>query len=71
MKAICSQLQKIQLTDEPVIPLWYNGVWSQVTSAVWTNWPGEKTYQVLPATWNGYWQMGAIYIVTNITPAKK
>jgi len=71
MKAICSQLQKIQLTDEPVIPLWYNGVWSQVTSSVWTNWPGEKTYQVLPATWNGYWQMGAIYIVTNITPAKK
>jgi len=71
MAAITSQLQKIQLTDEPVIPLWYNGVWSQVTSAVWTNWPGEKTYQVLPATWNGYWQMGAIYIVTNITPAKK
>jgi peptide/nickel transport system substrate-binding protein len=66
MQSICSQLQKIQLTDEPVIPLWYNGVWSQVTSQHWTNWPSEKTYQVLPATWNGYWQMGAIYILTNI-----
>jgi peptide/nickel transport system substrate-binding protein len=71
MKSICSQLQKIQLTDEPVIPLWYNGVWSQVTSQHWTNWPSEKTYQVLPATWNGYWQMGAIYILTNIQSASQ
>jgi peptide/nickel transport system substrate-binding protein len=71
MKSICSQLQKIQLTDVPVIPLWYNGVWSQVTSQTWTNWPSESTYQVMPATWNGYWQMGAIDIVTKITPAKK
>ncbi len=66
MKTICSQLQKIQLTDVPIIPLWYNGEWSQVSNTVWTNWPGEKTYQVQPATWNGYWQMGAIYMLTNI-----
>jgi len=71
MKTICSQLQKIQLTDEPVIPLWYNGVWSQVTSQYWTNWPSPTTYQVLPATWNGYWQMGAINILTNIQPVTK
>jgi peptide/nickel transport system substrate-binding protein len=71
MQSICSQLQKIQLTDEPVIPLWYNGVWSQVTSQYWTNWPSEKTYQVMPATWNGYWQMGAINILTNLQPVTK
>jgi peptide/nickel transport system substrate-binding protein len=66
MKSICSQLQKIQLNDMPIIPLWYNGEWSQVNNSVWTNWPGEKTYQVQPATWNGYWQMGAIYMLTSI-----
>ena len=39
MKAITSQLQRIHLTDLPMIPLWYNGMWSQVSDAVWTNWP--------------------------------
>jgi peptide/nickel transport system substrate-binding protein len=71
MKTITSQLQKIQLTDVPIIPLWYNGEWSQVNNSVWTNWPGEKTYQVQPATWNGYWQMGAIYMLTNIKAVPK
>jgi peptide/nickel transport system substrate-binding protein len=66
MQSICSQLQKIQLENMPVIPLWYNGIWSQVNNSVWTNWPSTTTYQVLPATWNGYWQMGAIYMLTNI-----
>jgi peptide/nickel transport system substrate-binding protein len=71
MKTITSQLQKIQLTDVPIIPLWYNGEWSQVNNNTWTNWPGEKTYQVQPATWNGYWQMGAIYMLTNIKAVPK
>jgi peptide/nickel transport system substrate-binding protein len=72
MQAICSQLQKIQLQNEPVIPLWYNGEWSQVNNTYWTNWPSSTGNQVQPATWNGYWQMGAIYMLTNIkavTPA--
>ena len=73
MQSICSQLQKIQLTDEPVIPLWYNGEWSQVNNSVWTNWPSStSTQDAQPATWNGYWQMGAIYMLTEsrpVTPA--
>jgi peptide/nickel transport system substrate-binding protein len=69
MQAITSQLQTIQLTDEPIIPLWYNGEWSQVNNSVWTNWPSDTTYHVQPATWYGYWQMGAIYMLTNIKPA--
>jgi peptide/nickel transport system substrate-binding protein len=69
MQAITSQLQTIQLTDEPIIPLWYNGEWSQVNNSVWTNWPSDMTYHVQPATWNGYWQMGAIYMLTEIKPA--
>jgi peptide/nickel transport system substrate-binding protein len=66
MQTICSQLQKIQLTDEPVIPLWYNGEWSQVNNTYWTNWPSSTGNQVQPATWNGYWQMGAIFMLTNL-----
>jgi peptide/nickel transport system substrate-binding protein len=69
MQAITSQLQTIQLTDEPIIPLWYNGEWSQVNNSVWTNWPSDTTYHVQPTTWNGYWQMGAIYMLTEIKPA--
>ena len=66
MQSICSQLQKIQLTDMPVIPLWYNGEWSQVNNTYWTNWPSSTGNQVQPATWNGYWQMGAIFMLTNL-----
>jgi peptide/nickel transport system substrate-binding protein len=68
MKAITSQLQKIQLTDMPVIPLWYNGMWSQVSNVVWTGWPSDEGNHVLPATWNGYWQMGAIKMLTQLQP---
>jgi peptide/nickel transport system substrate-binding protein len=71
MKTICSQLQKIQLTDTPIIPLWYNGEWSQVSNNVWTNWPSDKGAQIQPATWNGYWQMGAIYMLTNLKAVPK
>ena len=71
MQSICSQLQKIFLTDLPLIPLWYNGEWSQVNNSVWTNWPSDKGNQVQPATWNGYWNMGAIFMLTNLKLAGK
>ncbi len=60
MKAITSQLQQISLTDLPIIPLWYNGAWSQASNAVWTNWPSDDGNQFIPVTWGGYWQMGGI-----------
>jgi peptide/nickel transport system substrate-binding protein len=66
MQAITSQLQKISLTEMPVIPLWYNGMWSQVSNVVWTNWPSDGANQILPATWNGYWQMGAVKMLTQL-----
>ncbi len=66
MQSITSQLQKISLTDMPVIPLWYNGLWSQVSNVVWTGWPSDDGNHVLPATWNGYWQMGAVLMLTQI-----
>ena len=67
MKEITSKLQKISLTDMPVIPLWYNGMWSQVSNVVWTNWPSDEGKHILPSTWNGYWQMGAVLMLTEIT----
>jgi peptide/nickel transport system substrate-binding protein len=60
MKAITLQLQRIQLTDMPMIPLWYNGMWSQASNAVWTNWPSDGGSHFLPTTWRGYWQMGGL-----------
>lgn len=71
MKAITSQLQRIHLTDLPIVPLWYNGMWSQWSNAVWTNWPGsaEDANHYLPATWNQYWDMTAILMLTELEPA--
>jgi peptide/nickel transport system substrate-binding protein len=66
MKEITSKLQQIQLTDMPVIPLWYNGMWSQVSNVVWTHWPADDGSHILPCTWNGYWQMGAVKMLTEL-----
>jgi len=71
MKAIMSKLQKISLTDMPIIPLWYNGAWSQVSNVAWTNWPSDAGSHILPVTWNGYWQMGAVKMLTEIKPVTK
>lgn len=73
MKSLTSKLQTIQLTDMPVIPLWYNGIWSQVNNSVWTNWPaaGNASADNLPATWNGYWQMGGILMLTQLKAVTK
>jgi peptide/nickel transport system substrate-binding protein len=73
MQAITSQLQRIQLTEVPVIPLWYNGLWSQASSSTWTNWPsadgGGPT--VVPTMWRGYLQRGAIKMLTELQPAEQ
>jgi peptide/nickel transport system substrate-binding protein len=71
MQSITSQLQTIQLTNEPVIPMWYNGLWSQTSSQVWTSWPcsADTCNHNLPSTWNGYWQMGSVLMLTALKPA--
>ncbi len=68
MKDLVSKLQTIQLTDMPVIPLWYNGAWAQFNSTYWTNWPGSGDSQghYLPVTWRGYWNMTAILMLTQL-----
>jgi peptide/nickel transport system substrate-binding protein len=73
MKKIISQIQTIQLTDIPIIPLWYNGVWSQASNSVWTNWPSSaaSSPHYVPCTWRGYWNMGAVLMLTTVKPAAK
>ena len=70
MKKIISQIQTIQLTDVPIIPLWYNGVWSQASNSVWTNWPSSaaSSPHYVPCTWRGYWNMGAVLMLATLKP---
>jgi len=70
-KTTIGELQKIQLTEMPLIPLWYNGMWSQVNSTVWTNWPSAAANapKDFPCTWNNLWELGAIKMLTEIKPA--
>ena len=70
MKAITSQLQKTMLTDMPLVPLWYNGVWSQVNTTYWTNWPSaaDGSNHYIPASWRGYWNMTAIKMLCDLKP---
>jgi peptide/nickel transport system substrate-binding protein len=62
-----NQLQTILMQDLPLIPLWYNGIWAQMTSKYWTNWPAAKTNrQFVPVMWNGYLQMTGIDTITHL-----
>lgn len=69
MKSIIGKLQQIQMQNLPEIPLWYNGVWSQASSQVWTSWPSASTSnQYLPVMWRGYLQMTGIDMLTHLAP---
>jgi peptide/nickel transport system substrate-binding protein len=69
MQAACSAIQELMLTDMPMIPLWYNGLWAQFSSAVWTGWPTEASAApTLPTTWSGYWQLGGLMTLINLEP---
>jgi peptide/nickel transport system substrate-binding protein len=71
MKAACAKIQEAMLTDMPMIPLWYNGLWAQFSESTWTNWPTEKsTSPTLPTTWSGYWQLGGLMTLINLKPVK-
>ncbi len=70
MKAACSQIQELMLTEMPMIPLWYNGLWAQWSNSTWANWPSENSSNpTLPTTWSGYWQLGGLNTLLNLQPA--
>jgi peptide/nickel transport system substrate-binding protein len=68
MKSVMSKLETTLMKDLPIIPLWYNGLWSQASNSVWTNWPSNTagSPHYVPSTWRGYWQMGAVLMLTQI-----
>jgi peptide/nickel transport system substrate-binding protein len=69
MQAACSAIQELMLTEMPMIPLWYNGLWAQFSNAAWTNWPTEASAApTLPTTWSGYWQLGGLQTLINLEP---
>ena len=72
MKRIISQLQKTTMQQLPEIPLWYNGIWSQAGTQVWTNWPSATSSRnFLPVMWRGYLQMTGIDTITHLTAVAK
>lgn len=68
---VLSELQEITLTDMPVIPMWHNGLWTQVNTTTWTNWPSDApgTPDYYCATWAGVWQMGTVRCLAGLEPA--
>ncbi|WP_151770234.1 ABC transporter substrate-binding protein [Streptomyces abyssomicinicus] len=72
MKEATSRIQEIQLEEMPVIPLWYNGLWSQSTTGTWTNWPSEKgDNHHAPTLWRNWLELGGFEALTGLKPAKK
>lgn len=72
MQAATSAIQRLMLTEMPVIPLWYNGLWAQWSTSVWNNWPDEtSSAPTLPTTWSGYWQLGGLQTLINLKPASE
>jgi peptide/nickel transport system substrate-binding protein len=69
-KRIHSQLQKIILEELPAIALWYNGMWAQYNTSVWTNFPSASGagLQNTPSTWNGYLNMTGIDALARLRP---
>jgi peptide/nickel transport system substrate-binding protein len=72
LKAACSAIQEKMLTDMPMIPLWYNGLWAQYSNAVWTNWPtdGNNEPSRLPCSWHPYFAMGGLLTLIELELAE-
>lgn len=67
---IMADLQEITMTELPMIPLWYNGMWAQYNTEVWTNWPNsESGPDYFPNTWGGGFHQGGLHTLAEIEPA--
>jgi len=46
-------------------------VWAQAYNKVWTNWPSSASGSphYVPCTWRGYWDMGAVLMLTTLKSA--
>ena len=68
-QAVMSQLQTRFLQQLPAIPLWYNGMWSMMSTKYWTGWPSSAANQYTPSSWRNYFQMTSIDMLTHLKPA--
>ncbi|MFB4292589.1 ABC transporter substrate-binding protein [Nonomuraea sp. ATR24] len=71
MKKVISEIQKIHLQEMPIIPLWYNGLWSQSSTSVWKNWPSSAagTPKSAPVMWRNWLELGGFETLTQLQPA--
>jgi peptide/nickel transport system substrate-binding protein len=72
-KKTMGQLETIALRDMPTIPMWYNGAWAQYNTTCWTGWPSSASgsNHYLPVTWNNYWNLTGVLMVTSLTSTGK
>lgn len=71
IREINSKLQTTLMKDLPLIPLWYNGVWAQMTTKYWKGWPAAGTSrQYVPAMWRGYLQMTGVDAITHLVKSR-
>ena len=70
LKGIYSTLEKDFLTQQPVIPMWYNGVWFQGNTQYWQDYPASSgSDQFIPAMWGGYiGAMTTVYALAQLQP---
>ena len=69
-KTVISKLQTTFLQNLPVIPLWYNGMWSMVNTRYWSNWPSNSGLHYTPSSWRNYWQLTSIDMLTHLQPSR-
>ena len=70
MKEITAKLQVSFMEELPMIPLWYNGAWAQMSTTTWKNWPADGTdRQFIPIAWRGWLQMTGLDTITHLEPA--
>lgn len=70
MKEITAKLQVSFMNELPMIPLWYNGAWAQMSTTTWKNWPADGTdRQFIPISWRGWLQMTGLDTITHLEPA--
>jgi peptide/nickel transport system substrate-binding protein len=67
---IYTQLETDFFSQEPVIPLWYNGVWFQGNTQYWSDYPSSSGGdQNIPAMWRGYLgAMTTVYALASLKP---
>jgi peptide/nickel transport system substrate-binding protein len=67
MEAV-SKIEEKFLDTLPAIPLWYNGMWFEANTQIWTNWPSADSDNNLyyPSGWAGEWQQGFLKILINV-----